>query len=488
MTTIPNEPADGDLALREELVAYLDGELDAEGRRHIEDRLAAEPELRRMLQELDRTWNLLDELGAPPVDEDFTRTTLEMAALAADEDAVRQRAEAPRRRRRRWLAAAGGLLAAAAAGFAAVALLAPDPNAQLLRDLPVLESLDQYRHVDSIDFLRMLARAKLFTEEADEPAVEWPATIQDMSAAQKEDLYRRRQQFAAMTPDEQERIRRLHEQLQTDAEGEKLRETMVRYGQWLAALPAYSGAQLLELDPAERVKQIRQMLQEQNRLFGRRLDAKDLKAIISWLDQYATEHEAGLVEGLPKAQQAQLAKLAPAARHRAVLRTVCQHWQSGNRTAHPAITDADAAELRAQLSQLSPELSSRLESKPAAQQSRVLEAWIRQAARQQLVAQRGEGLSLLPGLDNQLADYFEFQLSPEERDRLMSLPADEMQQRLRELYLTQTKSGEPGKGRADRPAKGKRPAGPGPKSKKEARPAAKSPPEPSPAEKPPDGG
>jgi hypothetical protein len=237
------------------------------------------------------------------------------------------------------------------------------------------------------------------------------------------------------------------------------------------------------VDPAGRIEQIRQMLQKQNRLFGRRLEAKDLEAIVSWLDQYATEHEARLVEGLPKPQRTQLAKAAPAARHRAVLRTVCQHWQTGNRTAHPAITDAEAAELRARLS---PELRNRLESKPAAEQSDLLAAWVRQAARQQLAAHRGEGPSLLPGLDDQLADYFEFQLSAEERDRLMGLPADEMQQRLRELYLTQTKSGEPGKGRVDRPAKGKRPAGPGPKSKKDVRPAAKSPPEKIPAEKPPD--
>ena len=36
----------------------------------------------------------------------------------------------------------GGLLAASAAGFMAVAWLTPDPNRQLVEDLPVLENLD----------------------------------------------------------------------------------------------------------------------------------------------------------------------------------------------------------------------------------------------------------------------------------------------------------------------------------------------------------
>ena len=165
---MPQQPGNDDLDFREELVAYLDGELGAEQIRKIEQRLADDPEARRALQGLERSWHLLDELGAPAVDEDFTRTTLEMVALAAGKDASRIRAEAPRRRRRWRIAAAGGLLAAALAGLAAAGLLAPDPNRQLLQDLPVLENLDQYRQIDGVEFLRMLNREKLFTEDIDD--------------------------------------------------------------------------------------------------------------------------------------------------------------------------------------------------------------------------------------------------------------------------------------------------------------------------------
>ena len=93
--------------LDEELVAYLDGELDAESGRRIEALLASDAAVRRRLQSLERTWDLLDELDAAPLGEPFTQTTLEMVAVAARQEIEKSRAEAPRRRRR-WLLAVGG--------------------------------------------------------------------------------------------------------------------------------------------------------------------------------------------------------------------------------------------------------------------------------------------------------------------------------------------------------------------------------------------
>jgi anti-sigma factor RsiW len=158
-------PQPVDPALREELVAYLDGELDSQQSRRIEERLANEPDVRRAMQGLDRTWQMLDELEKPSLGEDFTRSTLEMAAVAAEADLSEAQEKAPRRGVLRWGMLGGGVVAACLAGFAAVALLSPDPNQQLVQDLPVLDHFDQYRQVDSIDFLRMLEHEKLFTED-----------------------------------------------------------------------------------------------------------------------------------------------------------------------------------------------------------------------------------------------------------------------------------------------------------------------------------
>ncbi len=162
------EPDSADQPLEEELVAYLDGELDAEASRGIEDRLAADPEVRQTLHRLDRTWEMLDELDPPQVAERFTQTTLEIVAESAEEEVRRSRAEAPRRRRRRWAVATAGLLAAGLAGFLGVALFAPDLNRQLIQDLEMLQRLDQYRQINDVEFLRMLHRERLFVEEADD--------------------------------------------------------------------------------------------------------------------------------------------------------------------------------------------------------------------------------------------------------------------------------------------------------------------------------
>ncbi len=151
--------------LENQLVAYLDGELDEDARRLIDRRLASEPELREALGRLERTWDLLDGLERSNVDDTFTQSTMEMVTQAATEDADRELDEAPRRRRRRWLIASTSILTAAAAGFLLTVVVRPKPNEELLEDLPVLENLDRYREIDDIDFLRLLAAEDLFPVE-----------------------------------------------------------------------------------------------------------------------------------------------------------------------------------------------------------------------------------------------------------------------------------------------------------------------------------
>jgi hypothetical protein len=163
----PDAPRDlsPDAAIESELVAYLDGELAPPLAEVVEKRLARDPEYRRRLHDLQRAWDLLDSLPRTEASAAFTSSTLEMVAVHAENAlALSDR----RRRRRRWLlgaVAGGGTIAASLLGWTLGNRLWPSPDEPLLRDLPVVERLDEYLLAEDIEFLRMLDQEGLFREE-----------------------------------------------------------------------------------------------------------------------------------------------------------------------------------------------------------------------------------------------------------------------------------------------------------------------------------
>lgn len=148
-----------------DLVAYLDGELDAEQTRAVEQRLSSDPAFRLQLRELQKAWDLLDQLPKAEVDDTFTQTTLAMVAVSASDDVAQ--AQTRRGRMRRWLWWTGSAAAAAAfvAGYFAVSTVVSRENRRLLHDLPVIQHLDEYRYAGSVEFLRLLEHEGVFAED-----------------------------------------------------------------------------------------------------------------------------------------------------------------------------------------------------------------------------------------------------------------------------------------------------------------------------------
>ncbi len=158
-------PSDANDAIVEELVAYLDGELDPEASRDVERRLSQDAEYRLRLRQLQQSWDLLDRLPKADVDASFTQSTVAMIALkAADDVEVVDAGRFKRRKIFQWLGA-GGVAAAFLVGYALVYSVAQRHNSRLLRDLPVIENIDEYRYAESLEFLRMLDREGLFVED-----------------------------------------------------------------------------------------------------------------------------------------------------------------------------------------------------------------------------------------------------------------------------------------------------------------------------------
>jgi len=158
----------GDDPLRDQLVAYLDGELGAEAALRVEERLASDPAFRSQLGRLSTAWDCLDELPRSTVDENFAQSTVEMVALAAERDVAEHGGPMSGGWRGRQLLAGGVLAASILVGFFGSRIMWPDPNGQIERDLPVVTNLDLYSQVDDIAFLRLLHERNVFAEEGDD--------------------------------------------------------------------------------------------------------------------------------------------------------------------------------------------------------------------------------------------------------------------------------------------------------------------------------
>lgn len=157
---------------REDLVAYLDGELDEQEARALEARLHIDPNARQEAESLKRAWDMLEYLPRPEPSPNFTHRTIEK--LTAQQLVAAQQKQGVRG----WLFRAGwaaALVGAFLAGFAAtknhLRHRQVDLEQQMARDLNIVENLRAFENVDDIDFLHKLANPNdqdLFGDERQE--------------------------------------------------------------------------------------------------------------------------------------------------------------------------------------------------------------------------------------------------------------------------------------------------------------------------------
>lgn len=148
-----------------QLVAYLDGELPAEQARCVEQWMADDPACRARVRELQRAWDLLDELPRARAGTEFARSTIEMVAQHVEQEAQTSTVDHARRRRLGWLLGIASVVVAASLGYWLGSYLWKSPDEQLLTDLPVIENIDRYLQAGDMEFLHMLEREHLFDEE-----------------------------------------------------------------------------------------------------------------------------------------------------------------------------------------------------------------------------------------------------------------------------------------------------------------------------------
>jgi hypothetical protein len=127
------------------------------------------------------------------------------------------------------------------------------------------------------------------------------ARLEKLTPEQKEDLLRKKQRFDNLSPQEQHRLRDLHQALSSAPDAAQLSRVMSRYSDWLKNLEANQRAALLLLPPGERIEKIKELVREQE---GRRLGTyvnynlpdSDRTAIYRFLDQFVEGHEEEILD------------------------------------------------------------------------------------------------------------------------------------------------------------------------------------------------
>lgn len=160
---------------RENLVAYLDGELDDDTARAIEARINVDPDVRAEADALKQAWEMLDFLPRPEPSSNFTHRTMERLILQRPLSTMTMPRQRTGQRGLNWLTFAAGLALAGAAGFVLAVWLWPKPpsstgsdqlDAILIEDMRVIENKHLYDHIEDLDFLKKLDEADLFDADS----------------------------------------------------------------------------------------------------------------------------------------------------------------------------------------------------------------------------------------------------------------------------------------------------------------------------------
>ncbi len=259
----------------EEIVAYLDGELDDVETRAIETRLAGDDAARRKIESYKKTYDLLDYLPTPEPSPSFASRTLTQLSLAAPAGTASHLAApvaaatsgfvipppAPRNIARFLVGWAFALVAAGALGYFGHLLARPhleaaDPTKRTSEQVRLLERLPLLLGVDDLAFAQQLESADLFGDsEPDEGA--HPAPVDTLTSTELERL---ENAFKTYPTARQQQLRKLDEEiaaLEAPAQS-RLMAALERYAIWLDRLPDNYRKEVLGAPAAfERLEAIR---------------------------------------------------------------------------------------------------------------------------------------------------------------------------------------------------------------------------------------
>ena len=249
-TMSDNDAVDPDDEL---LVAYLDGELDAQTESELMNRLMDEQELNRRLQRLQEGWEWLDELPDATPSEKLVESTLEL--VVADIVKAKPPTNSPWSKYRWELGIAGACLFGILASLLAVAVIKSNEYSQQLRDLVLAENLDAYLYGGDMKLMRLIASDPAWAQtiaasrELGElqpmtPTISAQTPIEDraemlakLALEDRAGLASRWERFSRLDESNAQRIRQTALAVAQQPDAEELLKTMQIYAVWRENLP-----------------------------------------------------------------------------------------------------------------------------------------------------------------------------------------------------------------------------------------------------------
>jgi len=153
---------------RDDLVAYLDGELPDGLANAIDQVLARSEVARNEVEALARTWEMLDALPVPKASAEFTDRTMTTLKVGEVPYNITEQPWFSYLKKGSVLAVWFAVLGLSGwLGFQITTRWVPNEQEQILEDLPLLQKFDAYQEVQSIDFLEQLNRSGAFNTSAE---------------------------------------------------------------------------------------------------------------------------------------------------------------------------------------------------------------------------------------------------------------------------------------------------------------------------------
>lgn len=286
----------------EVLVAYLDGELDAEQTQKIDQQIATHADLRNRINQLRMTWDMLDELPVVPPSPRFAETTLEMAALSTTQEPKSSMQWLLNNARRIFIFALPVLFLC---GFLVSRINQDRAERQLLRDLPILVDWRSLSNIDSQDWLEVLVDqpdlVSLFNV-ADLGLVgngEVPIQLNERRdwIAKRDDTERTRLsanlvEFRQREPSRQAELRKIISKIYSDSSTKQKYLSAARcYEMLLQKQSMTQRSALYDLPLEERKNELLHLVSvHRSQLFAKDIPTEDAAAIRRWAEDMQAKH------------------------------------------------------------------------------------------------------------------------------------------------------------------------------------------------------